>query len=156
MDNFDTQSRSPTPRRRHRIAPLRNLIALAALALLTSANCQPLVSSQPEDLVNAIKPLIRNNPEGPLAYMLVSHMFFSMMERGQFASAGTLLQWEFQSRERFTDGQWLASMTIDAYAQYLKLSPPSWNEQWAVIQSWRHAEPRNGDAAIVEATYWLS
>jgi len=46
-------------------------------------------------------------------------------------------------------------MTLDAYAQYLKLSS-AWDEQWAVIQSWRHAEPKNGDAAIVEATYWLS
>jgi hypothetical protein len=146
---------SPTPILRRSSATLRNFIAPIALALLSSASAQPLVTNEPGGPTKPFKPSVRIKAEGPLAYMLVGQPFFRAMEQGRYALAGTVIRSDFQSRERFMDGQWIASMTLDAYAQYLKLSH-AWDEQWAVIQSWRHAEPKNGDAAIVEATYWLS
>src|SRR2546430_1299147 len=61
---------SPIPRLRRPIATLRNLIAPIALALLSSASAQPLVTNEPGGPTKPFKPSVRIKAEGPLAFML--------------------------------------------------------------------------------------
>jgi len=114
------------------------------------------ICASPARPAHSAAPLIKfEQIEGGRAARIVGAQIGLWIQSNDLAKAKEAIDIAVVSKERLKDGKWVLGELFNGYGEWL-VTQTSWDEPLAKIREWRIAEPTNADAALIEATYWVT
>jgi len=119
--------------------------------LILAATCALAVG-----LAQSAAPVVKfEQIEGGRAARIVGWQIGLWIQSNDLDKAKEAIDIALARKERLKDGKWVLGELFAGYSEWLQRQS-SWDEPLAKIREWRTAEPDNADAALIEATYWVT